>query len=143
MIKDIFSDRLTRIRNASRLKSTIVEIRKTHRTQSISKNLLKDYLIQEIMESIFLCKEKMYKSLLFIRLKYFGVRQTSIITNLKRISRSYLQIYSNLSYLPLILDGFGSSFISTSCGFMLDHNVISSTLGGEIIYTVWLFISFY
>lgn len=143
MIKDVLSDRLTRIRNALRLKSTSVEIRKTRRTQSISENLLKDHLIQEIMESVPLCKGKTHRPRLLIRLKYLGIRRTSVITNLKRISRPSLRVYSNLSHLPLILDGFGSSLISTSRGFMLDRDAISSILGGEIICAVWLFTNFY
>jgi len=143
MIKDVLSDRLARIRNALLLKSSIVEIRKTRTTQSLSENLLKDHLIQEIMESTPLSKEKMRRPLLLIRLKYLGVRRTSVITNLKRISRPSLRIYSDLSHLPLILDGFGSSLISTSRGFMLDRDAIYNILGGEVICAIWLFTNFY
>merc|ERR1711866_17365 len=49
MIKDIFSDRLTRIRNGLRLKSSIVEIQKNRRTQVLSQILLKDDLVQEVI----------------------------------------------------------------------------------------------
>jgi small subunit ribosomal protein S8 len=140
MTNDIFSDRLTRIRNALRLKSSYVEIPKTPITEALSKRLMQDNLIHEIMDSIPLLAKKIYKPLLLIRLKYVGVRRIPVLTNLKRISRPRLRIYSDLMHFPVILDGFGSSIISTVRGFMLDRDARYNILGGEVLCAIWLFL---
>jgi small subunit ribosomal protein S8 len=143
MIKDIFGDRLTRIRNRLRLKSSIVEIRKNRITHALAQILIKDNLIQEIIESIPLLEKKIRRPSLLIRLKYIGVRRISTITNLKRISRPSLRVYSASCYIPRILDGFGSSLISTSRGLMMDRDAIYNLLGGEVSCAIWLFFIFY
>jgi small subunit ribosomal protein S8 len=143
MIKDIFSDRLTRIRNRLRLKSSTVEVQKNQITHALVRILIKDNLIQEIIESIPLLKKKIRRPSLLIRLKYLGVRRISAITNLKRISRPSLRVYSTSRHIPQILDGFGSSLISTSSGLMIDRDAIYNVLGGEVYCAIWLFIIFY
>jgi ribosomal protein S8 len=69
MIKDIFGDRLTRIRNRLRLKSSIVEIRKNRITHALAQILIKDNLIQEIIESITMLDKKIPKPYLQNRYK--------------------------------------------------------------------------
>jgi small subunit ribosomal protein S8 len=140
MTKDIFRDRLTRIRNALRLKSSYVEIQKTRMTKGLSEKLMQDNLIHGIIESIPISDKKICKPLLLIRLKYVGVRRISIFTNLKRISRSRLRIYSGFRHFPRILDGFGSAIISTSRGFILDRDARDNILGGEVVCAIWLFL---
>jgi len=140
MRKDVISDILTRIRNSIRLKRCTVEILKTRKTIILSEILIKEDLICEIIISNCINKKERKKHFLLIRLKYLGFQRIPIITNLKRISRPCLRIYSSSRHLPKVLCGFGSSIVSTSSGFMLDREARARSIGGEIIFSMWLFI---
>merc|ERR1712019_297618 len=93
----------------------------------------------EIIISNSIYKKKEKKHLLLIRLKYLGFQKIPIITNLKRISRPCLRIYSSSQRLPKVLCGFGSSIVSNSGGFMLDREARARSRGGEVILSIWLF----
>ena len=136
----MISDILTRIRNSIRLKRCTVEILKTKKTIILSEIFIKEDLIYEIITSNFSTKKEGKRYFLLIRLKYLGFQQIPIITNLKCISQSYFRIYSNFQHLPKILYGFGSSVVSTFNGFMLDRKARVRFIGGEIIFSIWLFI---
>jgi len=140
MRKDVISDILTRIRNSIRLKRCTVEILKTKKTIILSEILIKEDLICEIITSNSITKKEGKRHFLLIRLKYLGFQQIPIITNLKRISRPCLRIYSSSRHLPKVLCGFGSSVVSTFNGFMLDREARARSIGGEIIFSIWLFI---
>jgi small subunit ribosomal protein S8 len=81
---------------------------------------------------------------LILNLKY--IRSTSqsggslgkpCITNLKRISKPGLRIYTNHKDIPQILGGMGIIIISTSKGLMTDRQARMARLGGELICSVW------
>lgn len=83
---------------------------------------------------------------LLIRLKYRskqlykGVRtltKESCITNLRRISKPGLRIYTNHKGIPRILGGAGIVIISTPQGILTDREARSRGIGGEILCSVW------
>jgi small subunit ribosomal protein S8 len=59
------------------------------------------------------------------------------ITNLKRISKPGLRVYTNHKDIPQILGGMGIIIISTSKGLMTDRQARMARLGGELICSVW------
>lgn len=80
---------------------------------------------------------------LLIRLKYRskqlykGKKKESCITNLRRISKPGLRIYTNHKEIPRILGGAGIVIISTPEGIMTDREARSRGIGGEILCSVW------
>lgn len=139
MIIDAFSDILTCIRNALRLKRYGVEIQATKMTKVLSKIFVKENLILEILESLSYVKKKIFQQLLlFLRLKYLSSYQISIITNLQRVSSSSLRIYVNYEKIPQILGGLGLTIVSTSMGIITDRRAYEHCLGGEVVCSIWL-----
>jgi small subunit ribosomal protein S8 len=140
MTKHITGDIITIIRNAVRVKSFGVEVQKTQITQSFAKILLQEGLIVELSEFVSFSTNKRRRSFLFLRLKYFGKQNTSVITNLKRVSRPSLRIYTSYNDMPKILGGLGLIILSTPRGLMTDRKAVQRKLGGEIICSIWLYL---
>jgi small subunit ribosomal protein S8 len=80
---------------------------------------------------------------ILIRLKYRYIKtfrakmKQSCITNLRRISKPGLRIYTNCKDIPRILGGTGIVILSTPDGLMTDRNARLSMVGGEILCSVW------
>ena len=149
MINDILSEMLIRIRNAVRIKKFIVKIPKTQMTQSLAKILLHEGLIERITEDFSLRKTKnsLYskmdintKSFVCLYLKYYGRNRISVITNLQRLSRPGLRIYTKQKDTPQIMGGLGLVILSTSKGLMTDREARQYKLGGEVLCSIWLFL---
>ena len=71
-----------------------------------------------------------------IRLKYSADNRTSVIKELKRISRPGLRVYVNKSEIPRVLGGLGMSIISTSKGIMTGSKAREVGVGGEILCSI-------
>ena len=76
-------------------------------------------------------------SFIKINLKYSKDKRTSVIKELKRISKPGLRVYSNAKKMPRILGGFGTAIISTSRGLMTDHQARKEGIGGELLCYIW------
>jgi small subunit ribosomal protein S8 len=129
MVNDTISDMLTRIRNANLVKSNTVVIPFTRINKKIGEILQKEGYIEAFEE------EKPTKLLFF--LKYMGTSRKPCITNLKRISKPGLRIYTNHNEIPKILGGLGIVILSTSKGIMTDKKARILKLGGEILCSIW------
>jgi small subunit ribosomal protein S8 len=129
MANDTISDMLTRIRNASSIRSKEVSIPLTRLSQRICKILEEEGFIESFQRAS--SKE------LSIRLKYHGPESRPCITNLRRISKPGLRIYANHSELPKILGGMGVVIVSTSKGVLTDKQARLSGVGGEILCSIW------
>ena len=136
LINDSISDMLTRIRNAALAKKSNVNIPFTRLNQEIAKILEQEGFIQGFQLSI-------ETNDIIIRLKYSskklykGKTKESCITNLRRISKPGLRIYSNHREIPRILGGTGIVIISTPKGLMTDREARARKLGGELLCSVW------
>ena len=73
---------------------------------------------------------------LSITLKY-DERNKPVISNLKRISKTGLRVYSKAKDLPQVFGGLGIAIISTSKGLMTDRKARKENLGGEVLCYVW------
>lgn len=136
MVNDTIADMLTRIRNACMAKKTIVAVPLTRMNQQISQILEREGFIQNFQIS----EDSKYLNL---RLKYSskqvlnGKRKESCITNLKRISKPGLRIYSNSKEIPRILGGAGIVILSTPSGILTDREARSLGVGGELLCSIW------
>lgn len=137
MVNDTISDMLTRIRNANLAYKTNV---------SLSKTKIHDKICQILEQEGFI--ERFYISddspEIIVDLKYqkstvigSGALGKPCITNLKRISKPGLRIYTNSREIPKVLGGLGILILSTSKGLMTDRQARKSRLGGEIVCSVW------
>nr|AMN09088.1 ribosomal protein S8 [Rotundella rotunda] len=136
MVNDTISDMLTRIRNACMVKKSTVMIPYTKMNQQISKILEKEGFIQNF-------KLSEDSKILILRLKYRSKQvlnnktKESCITNLKRISKPGLRIYTNHKEIPRILGGAGIVILSTPVGILTDREARSLVIGGEILCSIW------
>lgn len=136
MVNDTLSDMLTRIRNASMVKKTTVMIPSTKMNRKIAQILEKEGFVQSVVfDSDF--------QMLVLTLKYRSKKtlntktKESCITNLKRISKPGLRIYTKSQDIPRVLGGAGILILSTSVGILTDREARSLGVGGEILCSIW------
>jgi small subunit ribosomal protein S8 len=136
MVNDTISDMLTRIRNASRVNKSFVSVPLTKMTQQIAQILEKEGFISNFQISA-------DSKDLVLRLKYrsniltTNRKKESCITNLKRISKPGLRIYTNSKEIPKVLGGAGILILSTPVGVITDREARSLKVGGEILCSIW------
>lgn len=128
MINDTISDMLTRIRNASLVKHSTVEIPYTKIIENIAHILKEEGFINGYEKYI-----KNSRIFLLISLKYKTKQNKSVISNIKRISKPGLRIYTNTKSLPKVLGSFGIVIISTSQGLMTNIKAKQLGIGGEVL----------
>lgn len=136
MVNDPISDMLTRLRNAITTKKTFVQIPSTKMNQQIARILEKEGFIQSFQlstDSLFLELRLKYRA----KQLYKGQVQESCMTNLKRISKPGLRIYSNHKDIPRLLNGAGIVLVSTPMGVLTDREARARGIGGELLCSVW------
>ncbi len=126
---DPISDMLTRIRNAVLVRKAEVVIPLSRIKLEIAKIMEGEKFISgmEVIE-----KENKFK----VFLKYRGDK-TSVIRNLKRISKPGKRVYSPKDKLPKVLGGMGIAIVSTSQGLMTGKEAQKKGLGGEVICEIY------
>lgn len=130
-VTDPVADLLTRIRNANSAGHDQVEVPASRLIVEIIKILQSEGFIKTHE----LVKDKA-QSRAKIALKY-GPHKEKVITNLKRVSRPGLRVYSKRGDLPRVLGGLGIAIISTSRGVITDREARRLHVGGEILCYVW------
>ncbi len=130
-VQDKIADMLTRIRNAIIMKYPTVEVIGTKMTLGIAEILKKEGYIEDF-EYI----KNTNGDVLNLKLKY-GAKKESVITGLKRISKSGLRVYAKATEVPRVLNGLGIAIISTSQGLMTDKEARAAKLGGEVLAYIW------
>ena len=70
-----------------------------------------------------------------LTLKYNG--RKPVLTDIKRVSKPSLRIYTGVSKLPFVLNGLGIAVISTPRGLMTDKQARKLKVGGEVLAFVW------
>lgn len=132
MVTDTISDMLTRIRNATMVKHQIVEIPVTKMSVAITTILKEEGFIEDFERY----QEDKWEYLL-LSLKYTEKSRNSVISEIKRISKPGLRVYSNSQQLPKVLDDLGIAIISTSKGVMTNLKAKELGIGGEILCYIW------
>ena len=131
VMTDPIADMLTRIRNATIVKHSHVEIPASNVKKAIAKILLEEGFIKG-----YEIKEDGKQGIIRIELKYAQGRD-KVISGLKRISKPGLRVYVNKDQIPKVLGGLGIAIISTSKGIMTDAQARKENVGGEVICYIW------
>lgn len=126
MVNDIISDMLTKIRNANSAKHELVEIIYTKITESITKILKEEGLINDF-------KINNESNSIILLLKFKGQNRKPVIQKLERISKPGLRIYENKKKISKKVRNFMIFIVSTSKGIMTDQKAKFLNIGGEIL----------
>lgn len=130
VMTDPIADMLTRIRNATTVRSKVVEIPSSKLKQELAKIFKEEGYIQDF-EFVDDTKQGTIK----VYLKYNG--KDKVITGIKRISKPGLRVYAQKEEIPKVLGGLGIAVLSTSKGMMTDRKARTEGLGGEVLCYVW------
>jgi small subunit ribosomal protein S8 len=126
MVNDIISDMLTKIRNANSAKHELVEISYTKITESITRILKEEGLINDF-------KVNNESNSIILLLKFRGQKRKPVIQKLERISKPGLRIYENKKKISKKIGNFMIFIVSTSKGIMTDQKAKFLNIGGEIL----------
>ena len=130
-VSDPVADFLTCIRNAIGAKHRKVDVPASRMKTELAKVLLRERFINN-----FKTIEDTRQGVLRIYLKYTN-DETSVITDLKRVSKPGRRIYVGKDRIPRVMGGLGVSVVSTSRGLMTDREARDAGLGGELVCQVW------
>lgn len=128
---DPIADLLTQIRNANMGYKEKVELPSSRMREAIVAILKREGFVRNYRVIDHRCK-----GVLRIYLRY-GPNRERVITNLKRVSKPSLRVYSGVSHLPRVLGGLGIAIISTPRGLLTDREAREANVGGEILCEVW------
>ena len=127
---DPIADMLTRIRNAILARHTRVLIPASKMKLAIARILKEEGYIKDFD----LLKDNP-QGTLRISLKYVDKRP--VLTQLKRVSRPGLRVYTKRDDSPRVRGGIGTSIISTPQGLMTGRRAYQLGLGGEVVCYIW------
>lgn len=128
---DPIADLLTRIRNANSAGHDNVEVL----SSKINLEIIKILQSQGFIKNYEIIKDQA-QNRVKIGLKY-GPRREKVITNLKRVSKPGLRVYTKRGDIPRVLGGLGIAIVSTSRGVMVDREARKLGVGGEVLCYVW------
>jgi small subunit ribosomal protein S8 len=72
---------------------------------------------------------------IILTLRY--VDKKPVLTQLKRVSKPGLRIYTKRAVIPRVRGGLGIAILSTPKGLMTGSNAYKQGLGGEVVCYVW------
>lgn len=130
MVTDAIADMLIQIKNAVLSGRTSVELPHSRVKEELAKVLLGEGYIGSF--------EKVGtqpKFMLRIDLKYAD--GSSVITDLKRVSKPGLRVYVDRHAIPSVVGGMGVAIISTPQGIMTGKEAKKRGIGGELLCEIW------
>ncbi len=130
MSNDKVANMLSAIRNAYKAQLQVVTLPYSRLAADICTVLEEEGFIRTHR-----VEEKDNKKDLVIELKYLDGEPA--IRELKRVSKSGLRKYAQVSNLPKHYNGLGISILSTSKGVMSDFAARQQQVGGEVLCTVF------
>lgn len=128
---DPIADLLTRVRNAIKARKTSVDVPYSKMKAEVTRVLLDTNYIHDFVQV-----DEGVQGYLRIYLKYARGGE-SAIQGLRRISRPGLRRYVDNSEIPRVLNGLGTSILTTSRGIMTGNQARRLGIGGEVIAEVW------
>lgn len=131
---DPIADMLTRIRNAAKVQKEKVYLPFSKLKLELAKILKREGYISDIIE-IKPGTEGYKFGGLEIVLKYDG--KVSAISGINRVSKSGQRQYVKKDELPVVLNNYGISILSTSQGLMSNKQAKKLGLGGEVLCEVY------
>ena len=130
-MSDTLGDMLTRIRNGLHANKAVVEAPSSKFRSNVLDVLKREGYIRDFSS----IEDKPGIKHLKIELKY--QEGVPVISEIKRVSKPGIRVYSKISDLPKIYGGLGISIISTPKGVMSDNEARKNNVGGEILCEVF------
>ena len=130
---DPIADFLTRIRNATRVKHSKVDIPASNMIKELTRILMEEGYIRNFAV---VDDQKNTQGIVRVYLKYNSDRK-SAITGIKRASRPGYRNYTKVNKIPRVLNGLGIAILSTPKGILTDKNARKERVGGEVLCYVW------
>ena len=127
---DPIADMLTRIRNAVTARHARVSIPASKMKLAIARVLKEEGYIKDIE----ILKDSAQGTL---RLTLRYVEKQPVLTQLKRVSKPGLRVYTKRAAIPRVRGGQGIAILSTPQGLMTGHRAYMQGLGGEVVCYVW------
>ena len=127
---DPIADMLTRIRNASRVGKSQVNVKASKICAGIAAVLKEEGYIVDYDRI-----DDGRQGVLRITLKYDPDGQPAI-TEIARTSKPGCRVYAGVDRLPTVLAGMGIVVVSTSKGVISDRKCRENKVGGEVLCTV-------
>ena len=128
---DSIADLLTRIRNGVKSKKREVNIPSSRLGVEVVKILKEEGYIRN-----YKVIDDKKQGILNVTLKYTEDNK-SVISGLKRVSKSGCRIYCTKDSVPKVLDGLGLAIVSTSRGLMTGRACEEQGTGGEVLCSIW------
>ena len=128
---DPIADMLTRIRNASKAKLEKVDIPSSKLKLEIAK-ILKD---EGFIKNLKMVKDRR-QGVIRVYLKYTD-EEMPVLQGLKRISKPGCRVYAGNDAIPKVLDGLGTTILSTPKGILTGKQAKKDNVGGEVLCQVW------
>ncbi len=123
---DNIGDALIRIKNGYLVGKQSVSVKFSKLILNLMKLLQKEGYLEAVSQ-----KERE----ILVTLKYN--ERKPAITDITRVSKPSLRVYSGASDLPYVLNGLGIAVISTPKGLMTEKEARKSKVGGEILAFIW------
>ncbi|BCL82471.1 30S ribosomal protein S8 [Ktedonobacteria bacterium brp13] len=127
---DPIADMLTRIRNAATARHTRVLIPASKMKLSLARVLKEEGYVKDIE----ILKDNPQGTL---RLTLSYADKKPVVTQLKRVSKPGLRVYTKKTNIPRVRGGLGVTILSTPQGIMTGSKAYHQGLGGEVICYVW------
>ncbi|MFA4964092.1 MAG: 30S ribosomal protein S8 [Thermoleophilia bacterium] len=128
---DPIADMLTRIRNGSTARHSVVEIPSSRMKVEIARLMVdQGYIVG------YETKQGEHGEVIHVELKY-GKNRERVISGIKRVSKPGRRVYAKKESLPKVLGGLGTAIISTSRGLVTSAEARKLGLGGEVICFIW------
>lgn len=127
---DPIADMLTRIRNAVTARHARVLIPASKMKLALARVLKEEGYIKDIE----ILKDNPQGTL---RLTLRYVEKKPVLTQLKRVSKPGLRVYTKQASIPRVRGGLGISILSTPKGLMTGSNAYKQGLGGEVVCYIW------
>lgn len=128
---DSIADLLTRIRNGVKSKKREVNMPSFRLGVEVARILKEEGYIRN-----YKVIDDRKQGILNVTLKYTEDNK-SVISGLKRVSKSGCRIYCTRDSVPKALDGLGLVIVSTSRGVMTGKACEEQGTGGEVLCSIW------
>ena len=130
-MNDPIADLLTRIRNASMVSKSWVDIPCSKQKIRILYILKEEHFIRDYVK---INDHKQGKLRVYLKYDY---NNQSVIKGITRVSSPGCRSYVAADKLPRVLNGMGIAIIATSKGVMSNKKAKFLNVGGEVLCHVW------
>jgi len=131
---DPVGDMLTMIKNAYGRRHKRVSLPHSILKEGVAKVLRSEGYLEDV--KVVDDEKKKERKSLHLYLKYDN-DGSSVISEIKRVSKPGCRIFRGVDKLGRIMDGLGVQVLSTSKGILSDRQARKERVGGELICKVW------